>query len=158
MLPYRRIVIDTWLSPEQVVYSLSAATDARRSLRLERATAVFEGDVEGRRFRINRIIGYVNSWTPQLSGTVEPMQPSGTRIVFRAAPKPTVSAFGLFFLAFALSVAAVIPAEPISWILVAFGVLLPTIAYGLEARLTMRALRTVVSRAEQMWTDNMTAV
>ena len=157
MLPHRRIVIDTWLAPEQVVYSLSAATEPRRLFRLDRGTAVFEGQVENRQFRLNRIIGYSNSWIPQLKGEIEPMQPTGTRILVRAAPHPAVTAFSLLFVAIALGVAAVMPTEPTSWILVVFGVLLPTIAYGLEARLTMRAFRKVISRAEQMWADNMRA-
>lgn len=139
------------------MYSLSAATEPRREIRLERAVAVFEGEVDKQGFRLTRISTSRNSFRPELTGRIEPMHPSGTRILIRGAPHPWVSTVALVFLTLALGATTLIQ-DSISWILVAYAALLPAVLYAFEATLTMRAFRAVISRAEQMWADNATAV
>ena len=151
MLPYRRVVIDTWLAPEQVLYSLSAATEPRQEIRLERPVAVFEGQVDNEEFRVSRIGRSQNPWRPRLKGEIEPMQPGGTRIVVRVLPAPGMVPSVLFPLTLGVLGAAM--GTPVSWIFALVGGL-PILSYAREAPLTIRTLRTVVSRAEQMWADN----
>ena len=71
LVPYDRYEIRTALAPADALARLATAVEPRRLLRKPFAAhATFQGKIGVEGFRIERIIGYRNSFLPELSGIV----------------------------------------------------------------------------------------
>jgi hypothetical protein len=109
-LPVDRFVLVSPFSPGDVAAKLAESVEPKRWFRFFGAgRCPFEGDVGPTTFEIRRIIGYRNSFLPQITGTLSPHASGGTQISVRMAlhPFPLVFAclwlgavflFNLFFL------------------------------------------------------------
>ncbi len=155
-LPWRRYEIFSRLAPGEVVEAMRNATEPRRWFRWPSRLALgFEGTVEADSFLVSRIIRYRNSFLPFIAGRIEPA-PGGTRILISMRPHlfvlifmagwmaapislvlfvlfhaaPQGRAFGLFALVMAFGTAA-------------FGYLLCSIFFGLEARRALKMLQSI---------------
>jgi hypothetical protein len=72
LIPFRRFTIESPLSLATAHERLAAATLPKRWLRLGGAERPFEGRVDEGSFYIRRIIGYGNSFRPDIRGTLVP--------------------------------------------------------------------------------------
>jgi hypothetical protein len=103
LLPYDTLVIDSPLPPGEALARLRAATGPRRWFRgFGAATHPFQGEVVGDEVRIERVIGYGNSFLPRIHGRVEP-RAHGSRLNATMALHPLVAVFMLVWMAFALA-------------------------------------------------------
>jgi hypothetical protein len=155
LFPYSTLVFQSALSEFQAIARLQAAVEPERWFRLRSAERPFEGTVEGRTFRIQRIIQYRNSFLPALHGKVEPTADGRARVVvaFRLAPAVMVFMtlwFGLLLL-FGM-VALVQPAAegqtgglPVIGGMLVFGVVLVLGGFGFEASKARQLLEELFS-------------
>jgi hypothetical protein len=72
LMPFRRFTIDSPLPLATAHERLAAAAEPKRWVRFGRAERPFEGRVDETSFEIRRIIGYGNSFRPDLRGTLVP--------------------------------------------------------------------------------------
>ncbi|MFT6502226.1 MAG: hypothetical protein ACJASQ_002352 [Crocinitomicaceae bacterium] len=83
-LPFENITYKTKLESEEALNRLGNVIEAKKTFRM---TGLFgsvnhnpyEGSIHGNSFKINRIIGYRNSFLPQITGVIE-KDYSGTKI------------------------------------------------------------------------------
>ena len=143
LFPYGTIVFQSALSESQVIARLQDAVEPKRWFRLRAAERPFEGTVEGRTFRIQRIIRYRNSFLPSLHGQVEPTADGRARVVVAFRLAPAVMAFmtlwfGLLLL-FGMFAVVQRAAEgqagglPVIGGMLVFGVVLVLGGFGVEA-------------------------
>jgi len=94
ILPYERFIIESPLTVDEVVHRLrNGVAPAKFSLR--RSPQPFRGSVHGDRFvihRVNRVIGFRNSFRPQVVGRVMPGR-SGSTIEVTMTLHPVVTVF-----------------------------------------------------------------
>jgi len=104
LIPYKRLLIDTPLTPNQAAEILRQAVQARSPWFpfWSRGTNGFEGTVLNDRFSINRAIRYRNSFLPILHGRFS-ANGSGTRIDVRMIMHPIVIVFLLIWCGIVLS-------------------------------------------------------
>lgn len=92
LFPHQTLIIDSPLRPDEAGVRLAAHVEPRRWIRFHFGamfgggprTRTFEGEVQGSRFTIRRIIRYQNSWRPEIEGWIEPAaQGSRIRVTLR---------------------------------------------------------------------------
>lgn len=154
--PFQRVSLRTALPADVVLQRLAAEVEPRRWFRSPFGKTPhkrFEGEITGERFRVNRIIGYRNSFLPQVAGSV---RSDGLATVLEATLMlhPVVAVFMLFWLGavglggLGLLAQLATPGEH-SWLALAptgmfvFGYLLMQLAYLAEARPAKRFLEEV---------------
>jgi hypothetical protein len=69
-LPYLTVELESEFAPDEVIEAIQAAVEPRKWLRLGTSHRPFEGEVSSNTFRIQRIIGYRNSFLPRVDGRV----------------------------------------------------------------------------------------
>jgi hypothetical protein len=154
ILPYRRVELSSPLPIANVLQALSDAVAPPRSLRLGLGRDPFEGTVTGTEFRIHRIIGYRNSFRPQISGTVAP-DGQGSRISITMRLHAVVAVFmaiwfgGVFMVGVAFTAATLaggasveLALFPLAMLL--FGGLLCLGGFSYEARKAERLIMLLV--------------
>jgi hypothetical protein len=154
-LPWRRYEIDTHLSADQCVHALQAIVEPRKWFRspLAKSPNDFEGEVTPRGFSFRRIIQYRNSFLPVISGVFEAGL-AGTRVSVSMRPHRFVLAFWIFWMTGVLVCAAAVLFGTVKWLsantlvfvmMLAFGYLICTIAFGIEAEKARRIITDVLT-------------
>ena len=109
VIPYQRLIIDTDLNLEDAISRLSSAMRSKAaSLYDSRTKRGFHGTVTPERFRINRIIGFYNSFLPNIYGRFH-ARDNGTQIEARITLHPFVICF--FFVLLGLIVIGLITTD-----------------------------------------------
>lgn len=100
-LPFKNIIYKTKLSSEEVLNRLdkSVTKHFRRSDTVAHEHKLFEGIIDGKSFKIQRIIGYRNSFLPQIIGHIENDR-FETRISIRMKPHISILVFMTFYFVF----------------------------------------------------------
>lgn len=94
LLPYQTLVLESALTPTQALERLKAAVEPRQwAMRSRHRERPFEGTVEGTGFRMQRTIGYRNSFVPQLHGRIEATPGGRARLVVAFRIHPAVVVF-----------------------------------------------------------------
>jgi hypothetical protein len=147
------VTIETALSIEEAQRRLAGAVEPRQVLRwsLKPRSKPFEGSVDGEQFRISRVIGYRNSFLPQISGRIR-QGPQGAVVEATLALHVVVMIFmAVWLLGVGCAGVAVLSAtfsrgsfEPFGLIplgMFVFGVLLCTLGFNFEASKAKALLR-----------------
>ncbi|WP_291725718.1 hypothetical protein [Bernardetia sp.] len=77
LLPYENLTYKTHLSKEEIVRRIQQETEPKQMFRMRGFLAsnkkykAYEGEIQPNNFKINRIIGYRNSFLPQIKGEIE---------------------------------------------------------------------------------------
>jgi len=152
-LPWRRYEIFSHLAPAEVVAAMRNATERRRWFRRPfRAVQGFEGIVAADSFLVSRIIRYRNSFLPFITGRVEPAA-EGTKILISMRPHLLVLVFMAVWMAgpIAIVVFVLFQRGPqgrslglLASGMAAFGYLLCSISFGLEARRALKMLHKIL--------------
>jgi hypothetical protein len=157
-LPWRRYEILSHMQPAEALAAIARVTAPGRSLwrhPLSRPVADFEGAVGPDGFAINRVIRYRNSFLPMIKGRLE-AAPVGTLITISMRPLWLVTIFWLFWMTFvAVFLAAMLLAKIgvqnrsvgilVGAGMLAFGYLVCSIGFGLEARWAKQMLEKLLS-------------
>jgi hypothetical protein len=156
-LPYREFVIESRLPRELAIRDLRKAVAPRRWFRFSKVQEPFEGEVWADGFRIRRTILKRNPFLPLILGKFQ-NAPIGSRVQITMRPILPVLVVWLVWMGFALlpgvlgifspprggglsrGLAMVVVAG-----LVAFGYLLASIAFGIEARKARRILTQILT-------------
>lgn len=150
ILPAERFTIESPLAVEEAAHRLRGAV-ASPAFSLRPTSHPFRGSVNGNTFAIHRVLGYRNSFRPQVTGRILPGR-SGSAIEVTLTLHPLVAAFmiiwlgvaGLIFVGFGIGVLrrATFADEVgfFPFVFLPFGLALCTIAYRVESRKTKRAL------------------
>jgi hypothetical protein len=145
ILPYERLTIETTLSIEEAQQRLANVIEPKRTIRwlLSPPTKPFEGTITGDRFEMRRVIGYRNSFLPQITGQIRQGY-QGAAIDLTLQMHPLVLIFMALWLA-AVGAAALLLVNTapgsgsfqiyslITAGMVVFAVLLCTLAFNFEA-------------------------
>ena len=153
LIPRREFSLVSGLGAAVALERLGGSVGPRKFFRMPWDRAhVFEGRVTGRDFEINRILGYRNSFVPQLRGSIEPLavgvgvKVRGTMTVdlsvkiFMALWLLPVGLACLCTLPFAVATRPFEPALLVPWVMFLFGVALMTGSFLLEANRSLAAL------------------
>jgi|SRR6187551_977617 len=97
LLPYRRYELVSTKAPSEVEAALRDAVEPKSIWRFSTATRPLEGEVGDAVFDVRRIIGYRNSFLPQIRGKIS-AAPEGSRIAITMRLHPLVLAFMTFWL------------------------------------------------------------
>lgn len=99
IIPYKRFVISTSLTVEEVVHMISEAILPRRTLTTwhSSTTKTFEGRVDNQGFEIQKIIHNRNSFLPVLYGRIIPTN-KGSKIEVRLTLNILVGIFSVIWL------------------------------------------------------------
>lgn len=90
--PYHSFDIETTLSLDECVASLSSEVEPQKWLRFSTTHKIFQGVISHTGFTVTRIIHYRNSFLPVASGTFR-SSPRGTTVTIRMRMHPWVTAF-----------------------------------------------------------------
>lgn len=75
LLPFENIIYKTNLSEIEIVKRLNDSIEPSKTLRINlfgnESTKPYEGYIFEKQFKINRIIGYRNSFLPRIKGTIQ---------------------------------------------------------------------------------------
>ncbi len=156
-LPWRRYEILTHMPPAEALAAISRVTGARGSLRhpVWRRSGDFEGTVGPDGFEINRVIRYRNSFVPMITGKIA-SAPGGTLITISMRPWWFASVFWLFWMGFVavFLVVMLLPksdqhSQPMGALvalgMLAFGYLVCSVGFGLEARWARQILEKLLT-------------
>lgn len=143
LLPFQRLEIHSPLPAEEAAERLAAQVEPLRWFRFKHGTCAFEGSVDGSEFRIRRVIGYRNSFLPQIRGTISPTA-TGSRIDCRLSLHPFVIAFMVIWFGAVIAIGGAFvftPTEPgrspwfrlIPVAMLVFGWILATGPFAFEA-------------------------
>ena len=154
LLPYRRVVLQSPLAPDEVARVLLDSVDPNP--RWGASNRPFAGSVTPPEFRIHRTISYRNSFLPQIVGRIAP-DGSGSRIAMTLGLHPLVAVFvagwlsvvGIVGIAVVLGGAAT--QNPIAWMPVGmflFGCLLTMGAFSFEVRKAKQILISLLEGTE----------
>jgi len=152
--PYRRFVLQSPLSPDEVARVLRDSVDPRPQW--DNPGRPFVGSVTPPEFRIHRAIGYRNSFLPRVVGRIIPGD-NGSHISITMRLHPAAAIFmalwlgGTALIGVPLAVAtfadgggaALIPA-----CMLLFGGLLTIVAFSAEARIAKKILRSLLDGTE----------
>lgn len=122
------------------------------SIRIQPDPFQFEGSIDGKSFRVQRIIGYRNSFRPIILGSITERE-GGSIIWLTMAIHPAVAIFMAFFLGRVLQplLTGAIPLNDgrafIVVVMAAFGALLVTVAFSDEARKAKQLLGDLLGDA-----------
>jgi hypothetical protein len=97
LLPYLRCELASSKTPSEVEEAMRAAVEPKQFLRVGGATRPFEGVVGDRAFNVRRIIGYRNSFRPEIRGEIS-AAPDGSRIAITMSLHPVVLVFMIVWL------------------------------------------------------------
>lgn len=97
ILPYKNLTYKTHLSKEEIIKKLSDRIEPRQWIRMSSIFAdnshqPYEGTISENTFKVNRIIGYRNSFLPHIKGKIEESQDS-TLIHIKMRLHPLVTIF-----------------------------------------------------------------
>ena len=169
ILPSRRLVLHTPLTPDQAAQALRGDLVEKRGWadRLGRSGGGgFVGSVEGAAFECQRDINYRNSFLPQVKGTFTPdAERGGSRVALVLALHPLVAAFMYAWLGFVLLVGVPLAIATLSDVLsgdgggqvmggviplgmLVFGLVLPRLAFGYEAKQALAFVKSTLSAQE----------
>ncbi len=95
--PHDTFVMETDLTPHEVVEVLKEHVEPTKWMRLTHSHATFQGDVRVDGFTITRIIHYRNSFLPVVTGTFLPARGKGIQLHIRMSLSSWVKGFGLFW-------------------------------------------------------------
>ncbi|PQA90135.1 hypothetical protein B0A69_20890 [Chryseobacterium shigense] len=70
-LPFERIIYRTKLSEQEIITRLSGFVEPKKFSFGKTSTKEYEGSINDKRFEINRVINYRNSFLPQLTGIIQ---------------------------------------------------------------------------------------
>ncbi|HYJ78999.1 MAG TPA: hypothetical protein VEW03_05335 [Longimicrobiaceae bacterium] len=151
LVPFEHFAILTPLPAEEVAARLASQVEPRRWLRFRRGPCAFEGEVDAAGFRIQRIIGYRNSFLPRIRGVISPTA-TGSRVDCTLTLHPFVIAFmAVWFGAFMLTPTP--PGQspwfrlvPVAMLL--FGWVLATVHFAYEARRAKEVLAELLGPGE----------
>lgn len=157
LLPFDSFSIDTPLSASEAAARLANVVEPRRLLRLGGGEKPFEGVVSGDSFAIRRVIGYRNSFLPEIRGRIEATA-SGSRVRGTMRLHPLVLVFMALWVGFAamLTIMALSglqdPGEdgpPIggALALLLFGWALVTLPFTIEARIARGRLAALLAES-----------
>jgi len=146
-LPFEKYIFETSLSPEEVFKRISENIEPERTFRFQMLgnnyNKPYEGKIEGRNFRLKRLISYRNSFLPVLIGTVEPTL-NTTYIKFRMRLIHFVLGFMILWMTiiFIVTISMLLmglsngfkPPMLIPAVMLAFGYLLTTLAFKYESK------------------------
>ncbi|WP_203907617.1 hypothetical protein [Rhizocola hellebori] len=154
ILPYERFTIQSPLPVDELTHRLrSGVAPVRFSLR--RPAQPFQGSVHGDRFVIHRVLGYRNSFRPEITGRVVPAG-GGSTIEVSMALHPVILAFmgfwltiaALVFVGFGIAVVSrAANARDVGvfpFLFLPFGLAVCTIGFRIEANRTKQALYRLV--------------
>lgn len=158
LLPYKRLELRSPLTPVEVARALSESVEPRRWFRFGSGTRPFEGTVSGSEFRIQRIIGYRNSFLPWIHGSIA-SEASGSRISIAMVLHPVVLVLtviwfgGIFAMGIEFAVAFIAGRKGIADGLIPvgmflFGWLLAVGSFSYEARKATRLIISLVRRTD----------
>lgn len=152
-LPFEKICYSTKVDSVEILKRIEEIIEPKKTFSL---TGVFgrgnlkdyEGFVKKNEFKINRIIGYRNSFLPQIKGLVE-KDFTGTKVHLKMHLHPFVMLFmcvwfggvGLGFLAFLPSLLNLEDFEPLALLpfgMLIFGYLLVTLSFKFESKKTRK--------------------
>lgn len=145
-LAFYKTTIETSCSSSEVRQRLTAIVGPERSVwespfgrDADPERRPFEGKLSDTSFRIQRDIGYRNSFLPIIRGRIDKGD-AGTRIPLRMTVHPLVGAFGVVWV---LGVGAFVIAtgSPLAVAMLAFGVLIGAVPFYAEALAASRALQ-----------------
>lgn len=144
LVGFRRIVIESPLSPEEVAANLSEVVAKPRGFLFEGPTEkTYRGRVSTESFEVSRVLGYQNSFAPMIRGRIEP-DDVGSLVEIRLALRPLVALFSVFWMALAL-LGTVLSRGAAVFLPIVFIVML-TLAFGYEARRSERFFRARLAR------------
>ncbi|BDG03127.1 hypothetical protein [Anaeromyxobacter oryzae] len=155
--PYEKVTLESPLQPDELADRLSSMVEPPRMFRWpwDPSERSFEGRVEGRRFRIWRLLKFErNSFQPVLVGEIAPSHRGSTvRVVLRL--HRVVAGFMVLWLAFPLSTAIWTQVERgrggldalFLLAFAAFGYLICTVPFRLEVRRALRLLAPLATVA-----------
>jgi len=168
ILPSRRLVLHTPLSPPQAAQALQSSLVPRRRW-VERLTRSggggFVGTVTGTTFESTRDINYRNSFLPRMKGSlIADAERGGSRVALVLALEPLVAIFmgvwlgGVTLLGVPITIAALqgslVPGGGSAMLaliplgMLTFGLVLPRVAFGYEARQALAFLKQTLSAQE----------
>lgn len=169
ILPSRRLVLHTPLTPDQAAQALQGDLAEKRGWadRLGRSGGGgFVGNVKGTTFECERDINYRNSFLPQVKGTLTPdAEHGGSRVAVVLALHPLVAAFMYAWLGFVLLIGVPLAIATLSDAtsgdggrqlmggviplgMLVFGLVLPRLAFGYEAKQALAFVKTSLSAQE----------
>jgi hypothetical protein len=159
LFPHATLLIESPLPVERAAARLQEATGPRTLFRFgPRPPQPFAGEVTGSEVRIERAIGYQNSFLPRIRAHLEP-RAGGCRLVGSMSLHPLVAVFLVVWVAFLLMMG--LPAllwlargepSPQAWTflgMLAFAWVLSAGAFTVEARLAHRKLAALLDAASQ---------
>lgn len=150
-LPYANLTYKTHLSKDEIVKKLSKKIEPKQWIRMSGVFAdnsyqPYEGSISENTFKINRIIGYRNSFLPHIKGEIEETKDSTLIHI-----KMRLHIFVLVFMSIWLSVVGIVSIGVLSslffidgnqefnigffipFFMLLFGLLMPTLAFRYEA-------------------------
>jgi hypothetical protein len=169
ILPSRRLVLHTPLTPDQAAQALQGDLVEKRGWaeRLSRSGGGgFVGRVTGTVFECQRDINYRNSFLPQLKGAFTPdAERGGSRVTLVLALHPLVAAFMYAWLGFVLLIGVPMAIATLSDAksgdgggqvmggliplgMLVFGLVLPRLAFGYEAKQAVAFVKSTLSAQE----------
>ena len=154
VLPYRRIVFQSSLAPDEVARVLVDSVDPKP--RWDAQSRPFAGSVTPPEFRIYRTISYRNSFLPEIIGQIAP-DGSGSRISMTLGLHPAVASFLALWLGIVavigvvVAVAGLVESHPIAFAPVGmflFGYLLTMGSFSFEVRKAKEILLPLLEGTE----------
>ena len=97
LLPYLRYELESGKTPAEVEEAMRAVVEPKRLFRFGGGAQPFEGVVGDGAFDVRRIIGYRNSFLPQIRGTISAAA-EGSRISITMSLHPLVLGFMIVWL------------------------------------------------------------
>jgi hypothetical protein len=157
VLPYERLTIETTLAVQEAQRRLADAVEPRKAVRwpFQPKGKPFQGSIAGEQFKISRVIGYRNSFLPQISGQIR-QGLQGATIEVTLALHPVVMIFmAVWLLGVGCAALAIVSAGinsgkfeasgliPIGMFI--FGILLCTLSFNVEAAKAKSLLKQLFS-------------
>lgn len=76
LLPFKNLIYETKLDPDEVLTRIQGILEPKQNLRprvffASYSSKPYEGKVNGKTFKMNRILRYKNSFLPQITGEVQ---------------------------------------------------------------------------------------
>ena len=155
-LPIEDLHYDSPLTPVQIQERITASIEPKQMLRFRKKkdSKPYEGHISGDNFEINRIIGYRNSFLPQIKGNIQAAA-SGAVVEVKMRLSIFVYIFlafwcgslGIFFMTFLVSNILKEQFDPVIFIplgMILFAYLMVTGGFKYEAKIAKKDLRKIL--------------
>lgn len=153
ILPFEQLIINTHLTPLQVIEELKLFVETDRSFRdlFKRPTKPYNGKIQGDSFTMTRNINYRNSFLPVITGKIKANYQGGSEIkitlslhlfviIFMCFWMSMVGIAGVSFLVMMFNSGKVIAGGFIPLGMFVFGYLLTIISFNIEANIAKKFL------------------